>query len=162
MRLTASTICSVHLLNVPDLEARGQEEHLISLWCHKFFTAMQFTTANFSCSCSSLWNVTFKNEFSFFFWKKIFFKITLKEQKVRYCAQCVRFKCQKKKKMILLCYTVHFCLFGQVAVHDWIKSDCNSAKCQVCHKKIKTLAGRCCIWCQEMVRTCVFHLVYYH
>uniref|UniRef100_A0A7N8Y1L8 Diacylglycerol kinase n=1 Tax=Mastacembelus armatus TaxID=205130 RepID=A0A7N8Y1L8_9TELE len=37
-----------------------------------------------------------------------------------------------------------------VAAHDWIRTDCNSNKCQVCHKKIKTLAGRCCVWCQEM------------
>nr|XP_046240064.1 diacylglycerol kinase, alpha b isoform X2 [Scatophagus argus] len=37
-----------------------------------------------------------------------------------------------------------------VAAHDWIRADSNSTKCQVCHKKIKTLAGRCCVWCQEM------------
>ncbi|KAM8917828.1 diacylglycerol kinase, alpha b isoform 2-T2 [Spinachia spinachia] len=37
-----------------------------------------------------------------------------------------------------------------VAAHDWIKADCKSTKCQVCHKKIKTLAGRRCVWCQEM------------
>uniref|UniRef100_A0A665VSX0 Diacylglycerol kinase n=1 Tax=Echeneis naucrates TaxID=173247 RepID=A0A665VSX0_ECHNA len=37
-----------------------------------------------------------------------------------------------------------------VAAHDWIRADCNSTKCQVCHKKIKTLAGRHCVWCQEM------------
>ncbi|XP_040889294.1 diacylglycerol kinase, alpha b isoform X1 [Toxotes jaculatrix] len=36
------------------------------------------------------------------------------------------------------------------AAHDWIRADCNSTKCQVCHKKIKTLAGRHCVWCQEM------------
>ncbi|XP_035488201.2 diacylglycerol kinase, alpha b isoform X3 [Scophthalmus maximus] len=37
-----------------------------------------------------------------------------------------------------------------VASHDWIKADCKSSKCQICHKKIKTLAGRRCVWCQEM------------
>uniref|UniRef100_A0A672J017 Diacylglycerol kinase n=1 Tax=Salarias fasciatus TaxID=181472 RepID=A0A672J017_SALFA len=36
--------------------------------------------------------------------------------------------------------------------HDWIRVDCKSNKCQVCHKKIKTLAGRRCVWCQDMVR----------
>ncbi|RVE72741.1 hypothetical protein OJAV_G00040980 [Oryzias javanicus] len=36
------------------------------------------------------------------------------------------------------------------AVHDWIKADCNNSKCQVCFKKIKTLAGKRCVWCQEM------------
>ncbi|XP_034544024.1 diacylglycerol kinase, alpha b [Notolabrus celidotus] len=36
-----------------------------------------------------------------------------------------------------------------VASHDWIRADCKSTKCQVCHKKIKTLAGRRCVWCQE-------------
>ncbi|CAG5982355.1 unnamed protein product [Menidia menidia] len=36
------------------------------------------------------------------------------------------------------------------AVHDWIKADSNSSKCQVCFKKIKTLAGRRCVWCREM------------
>uniref|UniRef100_A0A8C6PHL9 Diacylglycerol kinase n=1 Tax=Nothobranchius furzeri TaxID=105023 RepID=A0A8C6PHL9_NOTFU len=36
------------------------------------------------------------------------------------------------------------------ATHDWIKADCNSTKCQVCFKKIKTLAGKWCVWCQEM------------
>ncbi|KAM3878421.1 diacylglycerol kinase alpha-like [Diretmus argenteus] len=36
------------------------------------------------------------------------------------------------------------------AAHDWINADCNSNKCQVCHKKIKTLAGKCCVWCHEM------------
>ncbi|KAM4741732.1 diacylglycerol kinase, alpha b [Anableps anableps] len=35
------------------------------------------------------------------------------------------------------------------ATHDWIKADCNSSKCQVCFKKIKTLAGKRCVWCQE-------------
>ncbi|KAM9361198.1 diacylglycerol kinase, alpha b [Symphorus nematophorus] len=37
-----------------------------------------------------------------------------------------------------------------IAAHDWIRADCNSNKCQVCHKKIKTLTGRRCVWCQEM------------
>uniref|UniRef100_A0A7N6B7Q1 Diacylglycerol kinase n=1 Tax=Anabas testudineus TaxID=64144 RepID=A0A7N6B7Q1_ANATE len=37
-----------------------------------------------------------------------------------------------------------------IAAHDWIRADCNSTKCQVCHRKIKTLAGRRCVWCQEM------------
>nr|XP_019942601.1 PREDICTED: diacylglycerol kinase alpha-like isoform X1 [Paralichthys olivaceus] len=37
-----------------------------------------------------------------------------------------------------------------VAAHDWIRADCTSTKCQICHKKIKTLAGRRCAWCQEM------------
>ncbi|XP_071393622.1 diacylglycerol kinase, alpha b isoform X2 [Centroberyx affinis] len=34
--------------------------------------------------------------------------------------------------------------------HDWISADCNSSKCQVCHKKIKTSAGKRCVWCHEM------------
>ncbi|XP_059185238.1 diacylglycerol kinase, alpha b [Centropristis striata] len=37
-----------------------------------------------------------------------------------------------------------------VAAHDWIRTDCKSSKCQVCHKRIKTLAGRRCVWCLEM------------
>uniref|UniRef100_A0A3Q3VTV6 Diacylglycerol kinase n=1 Tax=Mola mola TaxID=94237 RepID=A0A3Q3VTV6_MOLML len=37
-----------------------------------------------------------------------------------------------------------------VAAHDWIRADSNSNKCQVCHKRIKTLAGRHCVWCKEM------------
>uniref|UniRef100_UPI0037E76AF2 diacylglycerol kinase, alpha b isoform X1 n=1 Tax=Semicossyphus pulcher TaxID=241346 RepID=UPI0037E76AF2 len=37
-----------------------------------------------------------------------------------------------------------------VASHDWIRADCKSTKCHVCHKKIKTLAGRRCVWCTEM------------
>ncbi|XP_029990196.1 diacylglycerol kinase, alpha b isoform X2 [Sphaeramia orbicularis] len=37
-----------------------------------------------------------------------------------------------------------------IAVHDWIRADCNSTKCEVCHKKIKTLAGRRCVWCKDM------------
>ncbi|TNN44470.1 Diacylglycerol kinase alpha [Liparis tanakae] len=41
-------------------------------------------------------------------------------------------------------------LLPEIAVHDWIKADCKSTKCQVCHKKIKTLVGRRCVWCQEM------------
>ncbi|XP_053171794.1 diacylglycerol kinase, alpha b [Scomber japonicus] len=44
-----------------------------------------------------------------------------------------------------------------IAAHDWVRADCNSTKCQVCHKKIKTLAGRRCVWCQEMRHDeCVF------
>ncbi|XP_070815612.1 diacylglycerol kinase, alpha b [Chaetodon trifascialis] len=44
-----------------------------------------------------------------------------------------------------------------VAAHDWIRTDGNSTKCQVCHKKIKTLAGRRCVWCQEMRHDeCIF------
>uniref|UniRef100_A0A8C9XCB4 Diacylglycerol kinase n=1 Tax=Sander lucioperca TaxID=283035 RepID=A0A8C9XCB4_SANLU len=38
----------------------------------------------------------------------------------------------------------------KIAAHDWIGADCNSSKCQVCHKKIKTVAGKRCVWCQEM------------
>ncbi|XP_077459710.1 diacylglycerol kinase, alpha b isoform X1 [Stigmatopora argus] len=37
----------------------------------------------------------------------------------------------------------------RVPSHDWIRSD-RSSKCQVCQKKIKTLAGRRCVWCQQM------------
>ncbi|TNM88625.1 hypothetical protein fugu_004879 [Takifugu bimaculatus] len=37
-----------------------------------------------------------------------------------------------------------------IAAHDWIRTDSSSGKCQVCHKKIKTLAGRRCVWCHEM------------
>ncbi|MEQ2297292.1 hypothetical protein AMECASPLE_033364, partial [Ameca splendens] len=44
------------------------------------------------------------------------------------------------------------------ATHDWIKADCNSSKCQVCFKKIKTLAGKHCVWCQEMVRMALWIL----
>ncbi|XP_054472327.1 diacylglycerol kinase, alpha b isoform X5 [Anoplopoma fimbria] len=44
-----------------------------------------------------------------------------------------------------------------VAVHDWIRADFNATKCQVCNKKIKTLAGRRCVWCQEMRHDeCIF------
>ncbi|XP_010780235.1 diacylglycerol kinase, alpha b isoform X1 [Notothenia coriiceps] len=44
-----------------------------------------------------------------------------------------------------------------IAAHDWIRADCNSNKCQVCHKKIKTLAGRRCVWCQELRHDeCIF------
>uniref|UniRef100_A0A7N5ZVV0 Diacylglycerol kinase n=1 Tax=Anabas testudineus TaxID=64144 RepID=A0A7N5ZVV0_ANATE len=35
---------------------------------------------------------------------------------------------------------------GVRTAHDWIRADCNSTKCQVCHRKIKTLAGRRCVW----------------
>lgn len=41
---------------------------------------------------------------------------------------------------------------SQVAAHDWTRTDSSSSKCQVCHKKIKTLTGRRCVWCHEMVR----------
>nr|XP_057911838.1 diacylglycerol kinase, alpha b isoform X3 [Doryrhamphus excisus] len=34
--------------------------------------------------------------------------------------------------------------------HDWVRTDRSSPKCQVCQKKIKTLSGRRCVWCQEM------------
>uniref|UniRef100_A0A3Q3F7E1 Diacylglycerol kinase n=1 Tax=Labrus bergylta TaxID=56723 RepID=A0A3Q3F7E1_9LABR len=44
-----------------------------------------------------------------------------------------------------------------VPSHDWIRADCNSTKCEVCHKKIKTLAGRRCVWCHDMRHDdCVF------
>ncbi|XP_029287345.1 diacylglycerol kinase, alpha b isoform X3 [Cottoperca gobio] len=44
-----------------------------------------------------------------------------------------------------------------IASHDWVRADCNSTKCQVCNKKIKTLAGRRCVWCQEMRHDeCIF------
>lgn len=42
-----------------------------------------------------------------------------------------------------------------MAAHDWIRTDSSSGKCQACHKKIKTLAGRRCVWCNEMVSTAV-------
>uniref|UniRef100_A0A8C6V3S1 Diacylglycerol kinase n=1 Tax=Neogobius melanostomus TaxID=47308 RepID=A0A8C6V3S1_9GOBI len=37
-----------------------------------------------------------------------------------------------------------------IPVHDWIRADCKSNKCEVCHKKIKTLGGRHCVWCHEI------------
>ncbi|XP_061688176.1 diacylglycerol kinase alpha-like isoform X2 [Syngnathoides biaculeatus] len=37
----------------------------------------------------------------------------------------------------------------RVPSHDWVRSD-RSSKCQVCQKKIKTLAGRLCVWCHQM------------
>ncbi|KAJ0023701.1 hypothetical protein NQD34_003600 [Periophthalmus magnuspinnatus] len=37
-----------------------------------------------------------------------------------------------------------------VPAHDWIRADCKSNKCEVCHKKIKTLGGRTCVWCHEI------------
>ncbi|XP_019736854.1 diacylglycerol kinase, alpha b isoform X1 [Hippocampus comes] len=37
----------------------------------------------------------------------------------------------------------------RVPSHDWVRSD-RSSKCQVCSRKIKTLAGRRCVWCQQM------------
>lgn len=44
-----------------------------------------------------------------------------------------------------------------IAAHDWIRADCKSNKCEVCHKKIKTLEGRCCVWCHEVRHDeCVF------
>lgn len=44
---------------------------------------------------------------------------------------------------------------SQVAAHDWIRTDSGFGKCQVCHKKIKTLAGRRCVWCHELVRMAI-------
>uniref|UniRef100_A0AAV2M3F8 Diacylglycerol kinase n=1 Tax=Knipowitschia caucasica TaxID=637954 RepID=A0AAV2M3F8_KNICA len=37
-----------------------------------------------------------------------------------------------------------------VPSHEWIRADCKSNKCEVCHKKIKALGGRSCIWCHEL------------
>lgn len=51
---------------------------------------------------------------------------------------------------------------SQVAAHDWIRADSNSNKCQVCHKRIKTLAGRHCVWCKEMVRAVFVSADIYH
>ncbi|KAL6464760.1 hypothetical protein MHYP_G00270770 [Metynnis hypsauchen] len=34
-----------------------------------------------------------------------------------------------------------------IAVHDWVSADCDSNKCEICHKKIKVLAGKRCVWC---------------
>uniref|UniRef100_A0A672K557 Diacylglycerol kinase n=1 Tax=Sinocyclocheilus grahami TaxID=75366 RepID=A0A672K557_SINGR len=37
------------------------------------------------------------------------------------------------------------------SVHDWISADCESNKCEICHKKIKMLTGKSCAWCHRMV-----------
>ncbi|XP_039885174.1 diacylglycerol kinase, alpha b isoform X1 [Simochromis diagramma] len=37
-----------------------------------------------------------------------------------------------------------------IPAHDWIRADCGASKCDVCNKKIKTLAGKRCVWCQEL------------
>ncbi len=39
----------------------------------------------------------------------------------------------------------------QCSVHDWISADCESNKCEICHKKIKILTGKSCAWCHRMV-----------
>uniref|UniRef100_A0A669F960 Diacylglycerol kinase n=1 Tax=Oreochromis niloticus TaxID=8128 RepID=A0A669F960_ORENI len=44
---------------------------------------------------------------------------------------------------------------SQIPAHDWIRADCGANKCDVCNKKIKTLAGKRCVWCQELVSTFV-------
>ncbi|XP_052466344.1 diacylglycerol kinase, alpha b isoform X1 [Carassius gibelio] len=36
------------------------------------------------------------------------------------------------------------------SVHDWISADCDSNKCEICHKKIKMLTGKSCAWCHRM------------
>ncbi|KTG39604.1 hypothetical protein cypCar_00014750, partial [Cyprinus carpio] len=36
------------------------------------------------------------------------------------------------------------------SVHDWISADCESNKCEICHKKIKMLTGKSCAWCHRM------------
>uniref|UniRef100_A0AAR2L5D5 Diacylglycerol kinase n=1 Tax=Pygocentrus nattereri TaxID=42514 RepID=A0AAR2L5D5_PYGNA len=40
---------------------------------------------------------------------------------------------------------------SQIAVHDWVSADCDSSKCEICHKKIKALAGKRCVWCHLTV-----------
>ncbi|XP_030634095.1 diacylglycerol kinase, alpha b [Chanos chanos] len=37
-----------------------------------------------------------------------------------------------------------------VPAHDWISADCDSSKCEICNKKIKTLMGKHCVWCHGM------------
>uniref|UniRef100_A0A6Q2ZL46 Diacylglycerol kinase n=1 Tax=Esox lucius TaxID=8010 RepID=A0A6Q2ZL46_ESOLU len=36
-----------------------------------------------------------------------------------------------------------------VTAHGWVSADCDSSKCHFCNKKIKTLAGKRCVWCQQ-------------
>uniref|UniRef100_A0A671N488 Diacylglycerol kinase n=1 Tax=Sinocyclocheilus anshuiensis TaxID=1608454 RepID=A0A671N488_9TELE len=36
------------------------------------------------------------------------------------------------------------------SVHDWISADCESNKCEICHKNIKMLTGKSCAWCHRM------------
>uniref|UniRef100_A0A6Q2Y220 Diacylglycerol kinase n=1 Tax=Esox lucius TaxID=8010 RepID=A0A6Q2Y220_ESOLU len=43
----------------------------------------------------------------------------------------------------------------QVTAHGWVSADCDSSKCHFCNKKIKTLAGKRCVWCQQTVCVCV-------
>uniref|UniRef100_A0A3P9PDY3 Diacylglycerol kinase n=1 Tax=Poecilia reticulata TaxID=8081 RepID=A0A3P9PDY3_POERE len=63
------------------------------------------------------------------------------------CAYTVHNQCANKNPEILSGYAS---VLLQKATHDWIRADCNASKCQVCFKKIKTLAGKHCVWCQEM------------
>ncbi|XP_035633970.1 diacylglycerol kinase alpha-like isoform X3 [Oncorhynchus keta] len=37
-----------------------------------------------------------------------------------------------------------------IPAHGWVSADCDSSKCHFCNKKIKTLAGKHCVWCQQM------------
>ncbi|KAJ7999536.1 hypothetical protein DPEC_G00195440 [Dallia pectoralis] len=37
-----------------------------------------------------------------------------------------------------------------VTAHSWVSADCDSSKCYFCSKKIKTQAGKRCVWCQQM------------
>ncbi|XP_073681636.1 diacylglycerol kinase, alpha b [Garra rufa] len=36
------------------------------------------------------------------------------------------------------------------SAHDWISADCESNKCEICHKKIKIFTGKSCAWCHHM------------
>ncbi|TRY97756.1 hypothetical protein DNTS_008263 [Danionella cerebrum] len=37
------------------------------------------------------------------------------------------------------------------SVHDWISTDCESSRCEICQKKIKILTGKRCSWCHQML-----------
>uniref|UniRef100_A0A8C1QQH3 Diacylglycerol kinase n=1 Tax=Cyprinus carpio TaxID=7962 RepID=A0A8C1QQH3_CYPCA len=50
-----------------------------------------------------------------------------------------------------LFYLIHEHIFNiDCSVHDWISADCESNKCEICHKKIKMLTGKSCAWCHRM------------
>ncbi|XP_029007435.1 diacylglycerol kinase, alpha b isoform X2 [Betta splendens] len=74
-----------------------------------------------------------------------------------YCKYTVHSQCANKTSHPCARTFVRSKMDIGIAAHEWIRADCNSNRCQVCSKKIRTLAGRSCVWCQEMRHDeCVF------
>uniref|UniRef100_A0AAY4C0P9 Diacylglycerol kinase n=1 Tax=Denticeps clupeoides TaxID=299321 RepID=A0AAY4C0P9_9TELE len=63
------------------------------------------------------------------------------------CKYTVHSRCANKNSVPCIRTYVRSKAEIGVSAHDWVRTESDSCRCEHCHKKIKTLGGKRCVWC---------------